>query len=150
MSPDALENVVIFLRFSENSKTMVMHLYDSIPYRACVMLSSIRCMTSSYSKTSVFVRLHENEKHAFSSISTLRYLNACFSCCNETFLLLLRFLPNLRLSQVSSLPSFFTIVSFSKVVVFASFSRFLLPSFQTIADKILVTFTNFGTVYNSY
>ena len=41
------------------------------------------------------------------------------------------------------------IVSFAKVVVFASFSRFLLASFQNIADKILVTFTNFGTVYSS-
>ena len=112
--------------------------------------SSIRCMTSSYLKTSVLVRLHENEKHSFLSISTLRYLKACFSCCNETFLLLLRFLPNLRLSPGSSLPSFLMIVSFAKGVVFASFSRFLLPSFQNIADKILVAFTNFGTVYNSY
>ena len=34
----SFENVDIFLRFSENSKTMVMHLYDRIPYRACVML----------------------------------------------------------------------------------------------------------------
>ena len=49
-----------------------------------------------------------------------------------------------------TLPSFLMIVSFAKVVVFASFLRFLLPSFQNIADKILVTFTNFGTVYNSY
>ena len=39
----------------------------------------------------------------------LRYLIACLSSCNETYWLLLRFLPNLRLSRGSSLPSFFMI-----------------------------------------
>ena len=49
-------------------------------------------MTSSYSKTFVFVRPDENEKHAFSRIFTLRYFMGCFSCCNEKSLLLLRIL----------------------------------------------------------
>ena len=49
-------------------------------------------MTSSCSKTSIFVRPDENEKHAFSGIFTLRYFTAFFSCCNGKSLLLLRIL----------------------------------------------------------
>ena len=48
---------------------------------------------------------------------SMRYLIACLSCCNEKYCLLLQFLPNWRLSRDSSLPSFFIIVYFAKVVV---------------------------------
>ena len=45
----------------------------------------------------------------------LRYLIACLSSCNVKYWLLFRFLPNLRLSRGSSLPSFLMIriLSFS-------------------------------------
>ena len=48
---------------------------------------------------------------------SMRYLIACLSCCNKKYCLLLQFLPNWRLSRGSSLPSFFIIVYFAKVVV---------------------------------
>ena len=59
-----------------HTKTLKRCNYDSIPYWACVMpwwflMMYFWCMTSSYSKSSVFVRSHLIEKPAFWKISTL-------------------------------------------------------------------------------
>ena len=55
-----------------HQKTLKRWKYHSNPHRACIMLVVVLwCMTSSYWKTSVFVRLHVVEKPAFSKISTL-------------------------------------------------------------------------------
>lgn len=72
-----------------------------------------------------------------------RYLITCFSCCNETFLLLLRFLPNLRPFRGSLfLLSLCLFVLLKKL--FLRFFRFLLSSFQNIADEVFCYFYEFA------
>ena len=96
--------------------------------------------------------LYRSKSELSLNLLFLRYLIACLPCCNEKYCqLLLQFLPNLRLSRGSSLPSFFMIVhDFAKAVVFTISFRFLLPSFQNTADKILYDFYQFATVCYSF
>ena len=57
---------IVLARPYENTKQWK---YDSTPQRVCIML--VVCITSSYSKTSVFIRPNVNEWPAFSKIFTV-------------------------------------------------------------------------------
>ena len=91
MYPDMFENGDFSLSLRNNTRPHVAYSirfrpttqkhrnkqwkYDSILHKACVMLIAYGARSkSSYSKTSIFVRPHVNEKQAFSKISLWRAL----------------------------------------------------------------------------
>ena len=77
----------------------------------------------------------------------MRYLIAYISCWTSCYFC--NFCKNCDFLEVNLCrPSLWLFILLIKVVFFAIF-RFLSPSFHNIADKILLTFTNFPTVWSS-